>query len=114
VTERRARSGRVVGIAEGVAAAVRRRQREREPRVVLFDANGASRLVAPSAPGYDELLELADRMIDLAPRPAGRGPRAAREAEAGPAEREVEEPGADARRGTGRAPSGGTADEPAA
>jgi hypothetical protein len=66
VTERRPRSGRVVGIAEGVAAAVRRRQREREPRVVLFDAAGAARALAPSAPGYDELLEVAERTLELA------------------------------------------------
>lgn len=65
MTERRARSGRVVGIAEGVAAAVRRRQREREPRVVLYDAADAPHLVAPSAPGYDELLEVAERMLAL-------------------------------------------------
>jgi hypothetical protein len=63
MSERRPRSGRVVGIAEGVAAAVRRRQREREPRVVLHDAAGGPRVVAPSAPGYDELLEVAERML---------------------------------------------------
>jgi hypothetical protein len=55
----------MVGIAEGVAAAVRRRQREREPRVVLYDAADTPRLVAPSAPGYDELLEVAERMLVL-------------------------------------------------
>ena len=69
MTERRARSGRVVGIAEGVAAAVRRRQRDREPRVFLYRQAGAAHLVAPSAPGYDELLEIADRMLELAGEP---------------------------------------------
>lgn len=84
MTERRTRSGRVVGVAEGVAAAVRRRQREREPRVVLFDAVGTSRVVAPSAPGYDELFEVAERMVELAgertreprPRSSSRSSRA--------------------------------------
>jgi hypothetical protein len=66
VTERRARGGRVVGLAEGVAAAVRRRQREREPRTVVYDAVGSPRLVAPSAAGYDELLEAAERMVSEA------------------------------------------------
>lgn len=66
MTERRTRPGRVVGIAEGVAAAVRRRQREREPRVVLFDVAGVARVVAPSAPGYEELLDVAERMLELA------------------------------------------------
>jgi hypothetical protein len=74
MSERRQRSGRVVGIAEGVAVAVRRRQREREPRVVLYDATGAPRLVAPSAPGYDELLEVAERMLTF----AGEGKRESR------------------------------------
>jgi hypothetical protein len=65
MSDRRPRSGRVVGIAEGVAAAVRRRQREREPRVVVFDSSGAPRIVPPSAPGYDELLDVAERMLAL-------------------------------------------------
>lgn len=63
MSERRPRSGRVVGLAEGVAAAVRRRQREREPRVVLHGPAGATRVVAPSAARYDELLEAADRLV---------------------------------------------------
>lgn len=56
----------MVGLAEGVAAAVRRRQREREPRIVLYDELGSSRLVAPSAPGYDGLLDAAERMVSQA------------------------------------------------
>lgn len=95
MTERRPRTGRVVGIAEGVAAAVRRRQREREPRVVLFDPAGTARVVAPSAPGYDELLDVADEMLALAGERA-REPR----------------PRSSSRSGRGRA--SGAADEPAA
>ena len=64
MSERRPRSGRVAGVAEGVAAAVRRRQREREPRVVIADPTGATRIVAPSPPGYDDLLDTAARMLD--------------------------------------------------
>lgn len=52
-------------MAEGVAAAVRRRQRERQPRVMLYDTAGAPRTLAPAEPGYDELLETAEAMIDL-------------------------------------------------
>jgi hypothetical protein len=66
VNERRARPGRVVGIAESVAAAVRRRQRDREPRVLLVAANGAAHSIAPSASGYDELLAIADHALELA------------------------------------------------
>jgi hypothetical protein len=61
--ERTRRSPRSSGMAEGVAAAVRRRQRERGPRVLLYDAAGHSRAIAPSAPGYDELLAAADQMV---------------------------------------------------
>lgn len=53
-------------MAEGVAAAVRRRQRERQPRVLLYDRSGVPRALAPAEPGYDELLETAEAMIDLA------------------------------------------------
>ena len=70
MTERRPRSGRMVGMAEGVAAAVRRRQRDREPRVVVFDPAGAPHLIAPSAPGYDSILDIAESMLEIiGPRP---------------------------------------------
>lgn len=65
MNERRARAGRVVGIAESVAAAVRRRQRDREPRVLLMADSGAAHTVAPSASGYDDLLAIADRALEL-------------------------------------------------
>lgn len=68
--ERKGRPPRASGVAEGVAAAVRRRQREREPRVVLYDRSGTARVVAPAASGYDELLEVAERMVELAAPPA--------------------------------------------
>ena len=32
--------GRAAGLAEGVAATVRRMQRDREPRVLMYDATG--------------------------------------------------------------------------
>ena len=73
MTERRPRPGRMVGMAEGVAAAVRRRQRDREPRVVVFDPSGAPHLIAPSAPGYDSMLDTAASMLEI----AGQRPRAA-------------------------------------
>jgi hypothetical protein len=69
--------GRATAVAEGVAAAVRRRQRDREPRVLVYRRAGDPRLLAPGAKGYDEMLALAERMIvladeeGLAPRPRG-------------------------------------------
>ena len=78
MSERRARPVRATGMAEGVAAAVRRRQREREPRVALYDASGSAQVLAPAAPGYDKLLEIAEEMVELTAPASGRPARAAR------------------------------------
>ncbi len=75
--------GRATAVAEGVAAAVRRRQRDREPRVLLYRRPGDPRVLAPGAKGHDQILELAERMIvvvDEADRPRPRGDAAARRA----------------------------------
>lgn len=58
--------GRATAVAEGVAAGVRRRQREREPRVMLYSRPGEPRVLAPGAKGQDRILEVAERMIGLA------------------------------------------------
>jgi hypothetical protein len=57
--------GRAAGIAEGVAATVRRMQREREPRVLVYDETGYARLVQPDGRGYERLLDIAERMVAL-------------------------------------------------
>lgn len=57
--------GRATAVAEGVAAAVRRRQREREPRVMLYRGPGDSHVLPPGGKRHDEILDLAERMIDL-------------------------------------------------
>ena len=57
--------GRATAVAEGVAAGVRRRQREREPRVVLYTRPGEPRILAPGAKGQDRILEVAEQMIAL-------------------------------------------------
>jgi hypothetical protein len=57
--------GRAAGIAEGLAATVRRMQREREPRVLVYDETGYARLVQPDGRGYERLLETAEQMIAL-------------------------------------------------
>jgi len=73
--------GRATAVAEGVAAAVRRRQREREPRVILHRAPGDPHLLAPGSKGNDEILDLAERMIELVDEAEApmRGWRAARD-----------------------------------
>jgi hypothetical protein len=57
---------RATAVAEGVAGAMRRRQRERGPRVVLYSGPGEPRLLAPGAKGHDAMLDLGERIVDLA------------------------------------------------
>ena len=57
---------RATAVAEGVAGAVRRRQRDREPRVLLYSAPGTPRLLPPGARGQDDLIDLAEQSIALA------------------------------------------------
>ena len=71
---------RATAVAEGFAAAARRRAQDRESRIVLGDQEGMTFLLKPSARGYDAVLEAAQRMAELVePRPAeGGGRRGAR------------------------------------
>jgi hypothetical protein len=62
---RRGPIGRAAGLAEGVAATMRRMQREREPRVLVYDETGYARLVQPDARGHDRVLEIAERMVGV-------------------------------------------------
>jgi hypothetical protein len=57
--------GRAAGLAEGVAATVRRMQREREPHLLVYDETGYARLVQPNGRGYERLLETAEKMVAL-------------------------------------------------
>ena len=56
---------RAAGLAEGMAATVRRMQREREPRVLVYDPTGYARLVQPEARGHDHIMDVADRMLAM-------------------------------------------------
>jgi hypothetical protein len=58
--------GRAANLAEGLAATVRRMQREREPCVLVYDEAGYARLVQPNGRGHDRLLDTARRMVELA------------------------------------------------
>jgi hypothetical protein len=57
--------GRAAGLAGGVAATVRRMQREREPRVLVYDPAGYARLVQPEARGHDHIMDVAEEMLTL-------------------------------------------------
>ena len=54
---------RAAGLAEGMAATVRRMQREREPRVLVYDPAGYARLVQPEARGHDRIMEVAEQLL---------------------------------------------------
>lgn len=57
--------GRAAGLAGGVAATVRRLQREREPRILVYDETGYARLVQPNGRGHESLQDAAERMVAL-------------------------------------------------
>jgi hypothetical protein len=71
VRERRGTVGRMTGIAESVAAGVRRRRRDRVPRVVLYDAAGHPRVLPPGAAEHAAIVEVAERLLEAAIRERG-------------------------------------------
>jgi hypothetical protein len=56
---------RAADFAEGFAATMRRMQREREPRLLVYDETGYARLVQPNGRGYESLIEKAERMVSV-------------------------------------------------
>lgn len=56
---------KAAGLVEGVATTMRRMQREREPRVLVYDPTGYARLVQPEARGHAAIMEVAERMVGL-------------------------------------------------
>jgi hypothetical protein len=45
---------------------MRRIARDREPRVLVYDAAGHARLLQPEARGQERVLELSAQMVELA------------------------------------------------
>jgi hypothetical protein len=62
---RRGPIGRATGIAESMGATVRRLQRDREPRALVYDASGDPRLLQPASRGYDRVIDVCERMVTL-------------------------------------------------
>jgi hypothetical protein len=62
--ERKGPLGAVAGIAEDLVAGMRRRQHDREPRVVLYDAAGQPRVIGDSDE-RERLLDAAEALIVL-------------------------------------------------
>ncbi len=60
------RSSIAARIAETITGGVRRRQREREPRAVVYDTAGEPRIVPPASEERAGLIDAAERVIELA------------------------------------------------
>jgi hypothetical protein len=65
VKEKKGALGRATDLAAGAAATMRRIARDREPRVLLYDAAGHARLLQPEARGHARALELSEQMVAL-------------------------------------------------
>jgi len=74
VKDKRGPLGRTVGaVAQGLADAARRRQAEREPRVVIYDRSGNATLLHAGTPEHDGLVDVAERLAAAAGGPPERG-----------------------------------------
>jgi hypothetical protein len=67
--QRKGALGRVGNLAESLAAGAKRRQQAREPRVLVYDGAGEPRVLQPGMKGRDEIVELAERMVEAAAAP---------------------------------------------
>lgn len=63
--DRKGPVGRVGELAAGFAAAARRRQSARDPRVVVYDSAGHGRVLSASDPAYGALLDAGSELIEL-------------------------------------------------
>lgn len=69
-------------IADTISGGVRRRAQEREPRAVLFDAAGEPRIVPPGSEAHAQLIEAAERLVEIAVGKGGPDADAEADAEA--------------------------------
>ena len=67
--QRKGALGRVGDLAETLAAGAKRRQQAREPRVLVYDEQGEPRVLHAGMKGRDEMVEMAERMVELAATP---------------------------------------------
>jgi hypothetical protein len=80
------------GIVDSVVQTARRRAQDREPRAVVYAADGRPRILKPDEPGHEELVATATALIDLvgAGRDGVAADAEADDADADPAEAEAE------------------------
>ena len=57
--------GRAAGLAEGMANTMRRMQRDREPRVLLYDSTGLRAPAPAERAGHQSVIAVAERMVRL-------------------------------------------------
>ena len=67
--QRKGALGRVGDLAETLAAGAKRRQQAREPRVLVYDDHGEPCVWHAGMKGRDEMVEIAERMVELAATP---------------------------------------------
>jgi hypothetical protein len=53
-------------IAGTITGGVRRRQQEREPRALVYDASGEPRVVPPGSEAHARLVETAEVLVEVA------------------------------------------------
>lgn len=61
----REHKGQIARLADTITGTMRRRQRDREPRVLLYDADGRPRRIAASDDAHADIVELAGKLVDL-------------------------------------------------
>lgn len=62
----REQKGQFAKLADTFTATMRRRQRDREPRVLLYGADGRPRRVPPDDDAQAEIVHIAGRLVELA------------------------------------------------
>jgi hypothetical protein len=82
VKEQRGPFGR---IADSVSGSLRRRQQIREPRAIVFDAEGHPRVVPGGTREHAALMEAAEQLVRLSARGRG-GDEAAEDGDDAPAD----------------------------
>jgi hypothetical protein len=58
--------GQFAKIADTITGTMRRRQRDREPRVLVYDDDLRPRLIQPSDDAHPQIVEAAEQLVVLA------------------------------------------------
>lgn len=61
----REQKGQFAKLADTITGTMRRRQRDREPRVLLYGADGRPRRVSPDDDAHGDIVEIAGRLAEL-------------------------------------------------